>query len=69
MDYNYSQEIYNQIYSYRFLNSSLVIIYYSINNIRSFNENEDRFSTCKKYCNPDVKFFLIGNKLDIPEKE
>ena len=69
VDYNYSQEIYNNLYSYFFLNSSLVIIYYPINNIISYNKSEDWFNICRKYCNPDTKLFLLGNTLDIPEKE
>ena len=49
--------------------SNLAIFVYSINDIDSFNSIESLVKTCFKYGNKKLKFFLVANKIDIPEKE
>ena len=63
------QERYRSLISSFYRNSSLVIFVYAINNIDSLNSIEIYLNDCRLYCSPDIKTFLVGNKIDIPEKE
>ena len=63
------QERYRSLTSSFYRNSSLVILVYAINNINSLNSIELYLKDCRLYCSPDIKTFLVGNKIDIPEKE
>ena len=50
-------------------NSSLAILLYAINDIDSFKHIENWIQDYRSQCGPDVKLFLVGNKIDIPETE
>ena len=53
-----------------FFNTSLPVIAYAIDDKKSFNSIEEWIRQCKQNSNnPEIKFFLVGNKNDIaPEK-
>ena len=59
------QEIYRSLISNFYRNSSLAIMVYSINNQESFDNIELWLKDLRIYSNPDVKVFLIGNKVDL----
>ena len=59
------QELYRSLVSNFYRNSSLGIIVYAINSRQSFEDIEMWLKELKTYSNPDIKVFLIGNKLDL----
>ena len=61
------QEEYRSLIKNFFINSSLAIIVYGIDNKKSFNSIEEWIRQCKNLCSPDTKFFLIGNKNDVED--
>ena len=64
------QEVYRSLIEIFYKNTSLVILIYAINDIYSFKEIENWWiKEVRAQCSPDVKLFLVGNKIDIPETE
>ena len=62
------QEVYRSLIDGFFINSSLAIIVYGINDAKTFNSVEQWIRQCKLKCSQETKFVLIGNKADL-EKE
>ena len=62
------QEAYRSLISGFYRNSSLAILVYSIDNTNSFENLELWLNEIKVQGNPDVKIFLIGNKIDLEDK-
>ena len=62
------QEVYRSLISSFYRSASLAIIVYSIDNEDSFTNIEKWLNDIKTQSNPDVKIFLIGNKVDLDEK-
>ena len=62
------QEVYRSLISSFYRSASLAIIVYSIENEDSFNNIEKWLNDIKTQSNPDVKIFLIGNKVDLDDK-
>ena len=59
------QEIYRSLITNFYRNSSLAIIVYAINSKDSFANIETWLRELRTHANPDVKIFLIGNKIDL----
>ena len=62
------QEEYKSLIQNFYRNSSLAILVYSIDNKDSFENLEIWLNEIKTKGNPDVKIFLVGNKIDLEEK-
>jgi small GTP-binding protein len=62
------QEVYRSLINSFFRNSSLAILIYGINNLKSFKNLEFWLNDIKMNSNPDIKIFLVGNKKDLEEK-
>ena len=62
------QEVYRSLINGFYRNSSLAILLYGINNIKSFQNLELWLNDIKVNSNPDIKIFLVGNKKDLEEK-
>jgi small GTP-binding protein len=62
------QEVYRSLISSFYRNSSLAIMVYAIDNDESFKHLESWLNEIRTHSNPDVKIFLIGNKIDLEEK-
>ena len=62
------QELYRSLITNFYRNSSLAIMVYAINAKESFENVEMWLRELRTHSNPDVKVFLIGNKIDL-EKE
>ena len=62
------QEVYRSLISSFFRSASLAIIVYSIDTEDSFNNIEKWLNDIKTQSNPDIKIFLIGNKVDLEDK-
>ena len=63
------QENYRSLIKSFYVNSSLAIIVYAIDDINSFNSVEEWTRQCRNECSPETKFILIGSKADLgPEK-
>ena len=62
------QEIYRSLISNFYRNSSLAIVVYSITDAGSFDSIDTWLKELKSNSSPDIKIFLIGNKIDL-EKE
>jgi len=62
------QEVYRSLINGFYRNSSLAILVYSINSIKSFKNLELWLNDIKLNSNPDIKIFLIGNKKDLEVK-
>ena len=60
--------MYRSPLTYFYPNASLAIIVYSINDKKSFEDIDLLLKDCKS-CSPVMKFFIVGNKIDIDEKE
>ena len=63
------QEMYRTLISSFYYNSSLAIIVYAINNIKTFNDVDYWIRECKLNCSPGAKLFLVGNKIGVNEYE
>ena len=59
------QEVYRSLVSSFYKNSSLAIIVYAINDENSFKNIESWINEMKSQANPNIKLFLIGNKVDL----
>ena len=62
------QEVYRSLISSFYRNSSLAIMVYSVDNEDSFKHLDSWLNEIKTQSNPDVKIFLIGNKIDLDDK-
>ena len=62
------QEIYRSLISNFYRNSSLAIIVYSITDQSSFESIDQWLKELKLNSSPDIKIFLIGNKIDLEDK-
>ena len=62
------QEVYRSLISSFYRSASLAIIVYSIDNENSFNNIEKWLNDIKSQSSPDVKIFLIANKVDLADK-
>ena len=61
------QETYRSLIHGFYRNSSLAILVYSIDNLKSFEDLGIWLNDIKTNTSPDVKIFLIGNKSDLNE--
>ena len=59
------QERYRSLISSFYRNSCLAIIVYAIDSQNSFENVEDWIDEIKSQTNPNIKIFLIGNKIDL----
>ena len=59
------QELYRSLITNFYRNSSLAIIVYSVSFKNSFENVEMWLRELRTHSNPDVKIFLIGNKIDL----
>jgi len=62
------QEIYRSLISNFYRNSSLAIIVYSITDASSFESIDTWLKELKSNSSPDIKVFLIGNKIDLEKQ-
>ena len=62
------QEAYRSLITSFYRNSSLAIIVYSIDNLMSYNNIENWLNEIKLQANPQIKTFLIGNKVDLEDQ-
>ena len=62
------QEIYRSLITNFYRSTSLAIICYSVTDRQSFNEIEIWLKQVKANSDPDCKVFLIGNKVDLPDR-
>ena len=62
------QEEYRSLINSFYRNSSLAIIVYSVDNEESFNDIEVWLNESRIKGNPDMNFFLVGNKADLEDK-
>ena len=62
------QELYRSLITNFYRNSSLAIIVYAINSKETFEDIEMWLRELRTHSNPDVKVFLIGNKVDLEEE-
>jgi len=62
------QELYRSLITNFYRNSSLAIIVYAVDKKSSFENIEMWMRELRTQSNPDVKVFLIGNKIDLIEK-
>jgi len=61
------QEVYRSLIKSFFVNSSMAIIVYAIDNKNSFISIQDWIRQCRNNCSPNTRFILIGNKKDLEE--
>jgi len=61
------QEIYRSLITNFYRNSSLAFIVFAIDDKQSFLDIEMWLKELKTHANPDIKVFLIGNKIDLEE--
>ena len=61
------QEIYRALISSFYRNSSLAILVYAIDNQESFENLESWLDEIKAQTHPNLKIFLIGNKIDLED--
>ena len=62
------QEIYRSLISNFYRNSSLAVIVYSIIDSSSFDSIDQWLKELKSNSSPDIKIFLIGNKVDLEDQ-
>ena len=62
------QEIYRSLISSFYRNASLAMMVYAIDSKESFNHIEAWLKEIKLQSNPDIKIFLIGNKIDLEDQ-
>ena len=62
------QEVYRSLIRGFYRNASLAILVYSIDDKNSFSNLESWLNEIKTQGNPDVKIFVIGNKVDLEDK-
>ena len=62
------QELYHSLITNFYRNSSLAIVVYSVDQKESFENLENWMKEIRTNSNPDIKVFLIGNKIDLIEQ-
>ena len=62
------QEAYRSLITSFYRNSSLAILVYSIDNQNSYSNIESWLNEIKSQANPEIKIFLIGNKIDLKDQ-
>ena len=62
------QELYRSLITNFYRNSSLAIIVYAINSKESFEDIEMWLRELRTHSSPDIKVFLIGNKVDLEDE-
>ena len=62
------QECYKSLIRNFYRNASMAILVYSIDSKESFESVKKQINEIKEHSNPDIKLFLIGNKIDLEEK-
>ena len=62
------QEIYRSLISGFYRSTELAILVYSVTDKKSFNDIEIWLKQLKTHGTPDCKIFLIGNKVDLPDR-
>ena len=62
------QEIYRSLISGFYRKTELAIIVYSVVDKKSFTDIEIWLKQVKTYASPNCKIFLIGNKIDLPNR-
>ena len=62
------QEIYRSLITNFYRSTALAIICYSVTDRKSFEETEIWLKQVKFNSDPDCKVFLIGNKIDLPNR-
>ena len=62
------QESYRSLIKSFFTISSLAIIVYAIDDLKTFNSVDEWIRQCKTLCSPETKFVLIGNKADVEDE-
>ena len=63
------QEAYKSLIASFYRNSSLAVIVYAINNVNSFNNVNEWLKQIKSNASPNCRIFLIGNKVDLPDRK
>ena len=58
-------EVYRSLIKSFYINSSLAVIVYAINDSDSFNDIHFWVKELKTMSSPDIKIILIGNKIDL----
>ena len=59
------QEVYRSLIKSFYINSSMAVIVYSIDNKSSFDSISEWVRQCRNFCSPNTRFILIGNKNDL----
>jgi len=62
------QELYRSLITNFYRNSSLAIIVYNVTDRNSFENVDLWFKELRTHSNPNVKVFLIGNKIDLEDQ-
>ena len=62
------QELYRSLITNFYRNSSLAIIVYNVTDRNSFENVDLWFKELRTHSNPNVKVFLIGNKIDLDDQ-
>ena len=62
------QEVYRSFISNFFHSASLAFIVYSINDKKSFDAIDEWLKELKEKSSPDIKIFLLGNKVDLEDE-
>ena len=64
----FGQETYRSLIKSYYRNSSLVILVYSIDDEKSFNQLNSWLKDIRAYSEQNTKIFLVGNKIDISDE-
>lgn len=59
------QEAYRSLIKSFYINSSMAIIVYSIEDKKTFDSIPEWIRQCRNFCSPTTKYILIGNKNDL----
>ena len=62
------QECYKSLICSFYRNASMAILVYSIDSEESFESVKKWINEIKEHSNPDIKLFLVGNKIDLEDK-
>ena len=63
------QEVYKSLIVGFYRNTSLAVIVYAVNDVNSFNNVNEWLKEIKTNASPNCKIFLIGNKVDLPDRK
>ena len=62
------QELYHSLITNFYRNSSLAVVVYAVNQRETFEDVDMWLRELRKNSNPDVKVFIIGNKVDLVDE-